>query len=74
MNIIRLRDHTHNLCRSAQRISGARERLGLYRCDHGITAALARTEPDGTALAIDGTFATEDEARIALAVADPDRP
>jgi hypothetical protein len=67
MKLIPLSDHPHNLCKSARRVSGGLERLGLYRCDHGVTAVMPYTDRRITPIAIDTTFATEDDARAALA-------
>jgi hypothetical protein len=72
MRLIRLRDHPCNCCGGGgRRISGALERLGLYRCKHGIVAVPWEYDADGDVLAIEGHFETETAARAALAAIEP---
>lgn len=69
VEIIKLKNHPHNVCRGQRRISGALEHLGLYQCVHGITATLWEYDADGDGQALAGLFETEAEARDALASA-----
>lgn len=72
--IIELRDHPHNLCDTAVAISGPREPIALFKCEHGITACLAHCDFDSDgrfrSYAIKEQFKCEHEAREALFVAE----
>ena len=69
--IIKLRNHGHNVCRGQRRVSGALERHGIYQCPHGFTAALWRYDAEGDGLAIAGLFPSEKAARDALTEVEP---